>query len=95
MPPSQQHRLQYDSCYQLNEMGRVSAEIVRPIVTPRDFWWLRYRKSEGRRFGQDDLDSAQVPSGRQNLETCVNPVLAETGPPRPLGTCTSALPPIA
>ena len=37
MPPSQQHRLQYDSCYQLNEMGRVSAEMVRPIVTPRDF----------------------------------------------------------
>ena len=37
VPPSQQHRLQYDSCYQLNEMGRVSAEMVRPIVTPRDF----------------------------------------------------------
>ena len=37
MPPSQQHRLQYDSCYQLNEMGRVSAEMVRPIVTPRNF----------------------------------------------------------
>ena len=37
LPPPHQHRLQYDSCYQLAEMGRVSAEMVRPIVTPRDF----------------------------------------------------------
>ena len=37
LPPLHQHRLQYDSSYQLNEMGRVSAEMVRPIVTPRDF----------------------------------------------------------
>ena len=28
---------QEDSCYQLAEMGRVSAEMVRPTVTPGDF----------------------------------------------------------
>ena len=29
--------VQHDSCYQLAEMGRVSAELPRPIVTPVDF----------------------------------------------------------
>lgn len=37
-PPQQQpQRVQHDSCYQLAEMGRVSAEMVRPTVTPGDF----------------------------------------------------------
>ena len=37
-PPQQQpQQLQHDSCYQLSEMGRVSAEMVRPTVAPGDF----------------------------------------------------------
>ena len=39
LPPSPQQpqKLQHDSCYQLAEMGRVSAELPRPTVTPGDF----------------------------------------------------------
>ena len=36
-PPPQHQQIQHDSCYHLAEMGRVSAEMVRPIVTPGDF----------------------------------------------------------
>ena len=30
-------KIQHDSCYQLAEMGRVSAEMPRPTVTPGDW----------------------------------------------------------
>ena len=105
VPQSQQHRLQYDSCYQLvffsvcvlvlvdckclpvivliaytagnprhvvvnthrntTKKGRDGTCQCRDGASHRHaagFWWLRYRKSEDRRFGQDDLDSAQVPA---------------------------------
>ena len=35
--PPPQRQAQHDSCYQLAEMGRVSAEMPRPTVTPGDF----------------------------------------------------------
>ena len=36
--PSPEHQqIQHDSCYQQAEMGRVSAEMIRPTVTPGDF----------------------------------------------------------
>ena len=34
---TQRSEVHHDSCYQLAEMGRVSAELPRPIVTPVDF----------------------------------------------------------
>ena len=40
LPPPQQpqsQKIQHDSCYHLAEMGRVSAELPRPTVTPGDF----------------------------------------------------------
>ena len=36
--PLPQGRIQHDTCYQLFEMGRVSGEMVRPIVTHGGDW---------------------------------------------------------
>ena len=35
--PLPQGRVQHDTCYQMFDMGRVSGEMVRPIVTPGDW----------------------------------------------------------
>ena len=90
MPPSQQHRLQYDSCYQLAEMGRVSAEMVRPIVTPRNFGGYDIESLRIGSLARTILIRLKHPAvvricvcltyARHTLIewTCVNPVRAET-----------------
>ena len=52
------------------------------------FWRLRCRKSEDRLFSQDNLDSAQAPSGRQTLYVFdIRAVYAERGDMCRSGSC--------
>ena len=37
-PPLPRGHVQHDTCYQMFEMGRVSGEMVRPIVTHGGDW---------------------------------------------------------